>query len=171
MCFVLFLAAWVVAQEPAPNDKQPERLQQIRRMYEKLPCEILKITEPVEVTEAHAYRDGGTIGLVLTDASKTQHEFCLDGRSFDEAQAREPKYVYLGATHATHKGARRVQIRGPEEAAIYGVLLRWAQKHPKRDALLGSEEKSEFRRDITFWGTRQFLLRLEARFTELPPKE
>ncbi|MBL8796157.1 MAG: hypothetical protein JNM56_19810 [Planctomycetia bacterium] len=140
-----------------------------RAKYRKQAAEVLKIVEPIKVSDVFYYKDGGTIGIEITDAKEKKHLFCLDGRFLptqDEPNNQGTRNLYLGAAHPTQAGARKVDMRGAEESALYGVLLRWADQHPHRAALY--DEKADLsRKDFgNLWEIRAFFLRLDARYTQ-----
>ena len=95
-------------------------------VYRDYPSDTLGITEPVEVKESAVWEDGGTTFLVLKDASGTEFKACLDGRDFGGPY----KDLYLGAVHPENDGAYSVGIAGPEEAALFAVLVRYFDAHP-----------------------------------------
>ena len=115
------------------------------------------------------YKDGGTIGVEITDAKNKKHLFCLDGRFLatkDEPNEKGTRNLYLGVTHPTQAGAKKVDMRGPEEAALYGVMLRWANAHPHRDALYNEKIDVNRKEFGNLWEIRGFFLRLDARFVQ-----
>ncbi|MCI0456470.1 MAG: hypothetical protein L0Z62_05760 [Gemmataceae bacterium] len=150
------------ATEPPrdPPQKAPDSLQAIRQKYEKLPVAPLTITEPIEVTEVFYYKDGGSVGLILTDSKKVKHEVCVDGRK------RGLFPLVLNATYPTRKGARQVDFRSPGEAAFYGVMLRWVKRHPNRDDLLDPKRDIDDPKNPSLWEVHAFFHRLEKRFIE-----
>ncbi|MCC6419780.1 MAG: hypothetical protein IT429_16220, partial [Gemmataceae bacterium] len=103
----------------------------------------------------------------LSDAKKVKHKVCLDGRVEAGKVPRGGLFpLVLGATYPTDKGARRVDFRSPEEAALYGVMLRWARAHPKRDALLDPSKELNDAQNPNLWEVREFLQCLEQRFIQ-----
>lgn len=146
------------AEAPKESPKSSENTQSVREKYEKLPCKTLAIAEPVELTKVYYYKDGGTIGLLLTDAKKVEHKFCLDGR---EGKSRS---LFVGVTYPNEQNGKRVDLRGAEESELYGVLLRWVKKHPQRDAIF--DEKKDIDSQPNLWEFRRFFLRLDERFTQ-----
>jgi hypothetical protein len=88
-------------------------------MYEKLPCEILGFAEPAKkVVEALALLDGGTMVLVLQDAKDNKLSIRFDGKL--DSKTRGSLFLATG----------RLPPRGPEESAVYGLLLRFSAKPP-----------------------------------------
>lgn len=133
-----------------------------RARHRKQSPAVLKIIEPVRVKEVYYYKDGGTIGILLTDAKGIDHPFCLDGRS---ESGRSTNHLFLGAVYPTRPGARKVPLQGPEESALYGVLLRWADQHPHRKALYDEAFDLNRKEFGNLWEIRAFFLRLDRRFT------
>jgi hypothetical protein len=162
-CF--FLALAIGRAEPAKTDPVAET----RAKHAKQSAKVLNIVEPIRVSEVFYYKDGGTIGIEITDAKDRKHLFCLDGRSLptkEEPNAKGTRNLYLGATYPTKPGAKKVDMRGPEEAALYGVLLRWADKHPQCKALYNEKADLTTKGFGNLWETRAFFLRLDARFVK-----
>jgi len=155
-CF--FLVFMSGRTEPAKRDPVTET----RVKYAKLAADVLKIAEPVKVSEVFYWKDGGSIGIEVTDAKGKKHLFCLDGRSLKENGTRN---LFVGATYPSRPGATKVDYRGPEESALYGVMLRWANKHPRREALYNEKIDLNQKDDGTLWEVRAFFLRLDGRFT------
>jgi len=146
---------------------QEESVDETRARYAKLSADVLKIVEPVKVLDVAYWKDGGSIGLVLSDANGREHAFCLDGRSLptkEHPDEQGTRNLFLGATHPTRKGAKAVARRGPEESALYGVMLRWANKHPQRVALYNEKTGLSPNEIGNLWEIRQFFLRLDRRF-------
>jgi hypothetical protein len=96
----------------------------------KLEPRTLAIAEPIEVKDVIYWKDGGSVSLRLTDNNKADHEFLM------HAWTQGP----MDITKAPRlKGRRRLMLGGPEEQELYGVLLRWADKHAQRAELLKTE--------------------------------
>lgn len=131
----------------------------IRKRFADAPCQVLKIAEPVEVSEIHYYKDGGSIGLVLTDEKKVQHRVCFDGRK------RGVFPIVFDVIYPSQPGGRVVSVRGPEESDLYRVLLRWANRHPQRPALYDESIRIDDAKSLKMWEVREFFLRLDRRFT------
>ena len=136
-----------------------DRHNAIRDSYEKRALTPLKLVEPVEVQETFYYKDGGSIGIILRDAKGAEHKFCFDGRKPGESP------LFLDAVHPSRDGAKKVALRGPEESALYGIMLRWVKRHPMREALFDENNKLSDANDMT-WEARAFFLRLDRRFTQ-----
>lgn len=151
-------AALGAAADPPAGKQDP--IQAARQKYAKHPADALKIAEPVEVTKVIYYKDGGSIHLQLTDAKKTEHKFCFDGRK------RGVFPIEVGVTYPGQEGGKVVEFRGPEEQALYGVLLRWAKKHPASEVILDEQKEIDHKKYPDLWEVRVFFLRLERRFTE-----
>jgi hypothetical protein len=104
----------------------------IREKYRGCPALILGITEPINFNEVATLEDGGTISITLTDATGTKFQACIDERDWGG-----PSDMYIGADYPTHDGATKVLRRGPEEAAFFGLLIRWCEADPERTAVYG----------------------------------
>ena len=110
-----------------------------RAKYAKHSADALKIVEPVRIAKVFEWKDGGTVGLELTDAKGKKHAFCLyspGGAGLPEKD-KKPRIVlnlFIGAAYPTDEGAKMVDVCGPEESALYGVLLRAIESHQEKDA-------------------------------------
>jgi hypothetical protein len=114
---LLLVSTLSSADEPAKPTA--ERVKLVRQMYEKLPCEILGFAEPAKkVVEALALLDGGTRVLVLQDAKDNKLSIRFDGKL--DSKTRGSLFL----------ATRRSPPRGPEESAVYGLLLRFSAKPP-----------------------------------------
>jgi hypothetical protein len=96
----------------------------------KLEPRTLAIAEPIKVKDVVYWKDGGSVSLRLADRNHAEHEFMI------HAWTQGP----MDITKAPQlKKPRRLMLGGPEEQELYGLLLRWADKHPKRAELLKTE--------------------------------
>jgi RNA polymerase sigma factor (sigma-70 family) len=101
-----------------PSKPTAGRVKLVRQMYAKLPCDILGFVEPAKrIVVAQA--DGRTSMLLLEDANNKKLAIHLLNK------LSEPQESLLLATG-------RLPPRGPEESAVYGLLLRLAAKPPDR---------------------------------------
>ena len=87
--------------------------------------EINSIEQPIDITDVLYYRDGGTIGVVMSDAAGKKLKFCLDRR----IGKKKPYPVFWGATHPTIRGAKKIAIAGHEERVILKNLQQWVRDH------------------------------------------
>jgi hypothetical protein len=161
----LFLALMTGRADGVKKDPVAET----RAKYAKQSAEVLKIVEPVKVSNVFYWKDGGSIGIELTDAKDKKHLFCLDGRflpSKEQPNEKGTRNLYIGANHPTRKDAKKVEMRGPEESALYGVMLRWANKHPHREAIFNEKLDLNQKDHGNLWEIRAFFLKLDARFTQ-----
>ena len=145
-----------------------------RAKYTKHSADALKIVEPVKITRVFSWKDGGTVGIELTDASDKKHAFCLyspGGAGLPEKD-KKPKIIlnlFVGATYPTGEGAKMVDLGGPEESALYGVLLRAVDMHKEKDAILARNIDEKLWEARKLWGTdvlatHTFFHRLESHF-------
>jgi hypothetical protein len=152
---VLLLVEPALAEPEKGAARDP---QTIRAKYAKQPCKKLSISEPVEVTETLYYKDGGSIGLVLMDSKKVQHKFAWDGRE------GKPRSIFVGVDYPNEKTGRR--LGSLEEEELYGVLIRWVNRHPKRDAFFDEKKEINDEKRPSLWEFRRFFLNLDERFTK-----
>jgi hypothetical protein len=145
-----------------------------RAKYAKHSADALKIVEPVKISGVFGWKDGGTVGLELTDAKDKKHAFCLyspGGAGLPEKD-KKPRIIlnlFIGAAYPTHEGAKMVDVCGPEESALYGVLLRAIDKHKEKDAILAKDIDAKVWGARKLWGTNllethTFFHRLESHF-------
>jgi len=160
-----------IAQAPPDRSKlDPARIKVVRAMYAKLPADILGIREPIRITDASRYKDGGTIGLEASDVKDKPFKACFDGRLPEEAHPDiETYHVYIGAIYPTEKGAMKVQVRGPEEAALYGLLLRWAQEQPKSAEVAALSPTEGLRSAPVLYEVHRLLRQFDERYWNEPP--
>lgn len=115
-----------------PKGPAADRVKVVRATYEKLPPTILGVKEPIKVTQCQDQKM--VHGLMFTDANGTNHYFMW---WLDKEETAGQKYDsivwvrYKGRLTLREKKFR-LPIRGPEEDALYGLLLRWAAKEKKK---------------------------------------
>jgi len=90
----------------------------VRQMYAKLPCDILGFAEPTKRFVV-AQKDGMKLTLILEDANGKKLTIHMLTKLSDS-----PNSLLL----ATGK----LSPRGPEESAVYGLLLRLAANPPEK---------------------------------------
>jgi len=115
----LAVLAWLLYSASRPTINIPD-------VYREYSSDILGIIEPIEVEKCAVWEDGGTVFLKLKDATGASFMACLDGRDWG-GPFRD---LYLGALHPADDGAYSVGIAGPEEAALYAVLVRYFDANP-----------------------------------------
>src|SRR5262245_52288541 len=103
-------------------------------------------------------------GLMFVDADDVHHHFnwWLDKRKFSNAEYDRIYWLYHKGVSGERKGKFRLAVRGPEEDALYGLLLRWAAAK-ERDKDLTPFDKS------TLKGVNGFLKKLDGRFAAEKP--
>ena len=137
-------------------DGNADPVARIRAKYIKQSADVLKIADPVRIAQTFAWKDGGSIGIELIDAKDTKHLFCMDGRFLPTKESPDEKgtrNLFIGAIHPTKPGAKMVEFRGPEESALYGVMLRIVNKHPEREVLLAKEIDEKLWEKRKLWAT------------------
>lgn len=167
-CWLVFPACGNAAE--AKKDPQTSA----RALYAKHSADALQIAEPIKISRVVTWKDGGTVGIELTDARDKKHSFSLYSASGAGLPEKDQKpnvilNLFIGATHPSHQAAKRVDVRGPEEAALYGVLLRAIDKHTEKDAILAREIDQKLWETRALWGTElfgthTFFHRLEGHF-------
>ncbi len=91
------------------------------------------IKMPIKLVWIDGYRDGGTIGATVEDASGKNIDFCID-----KIGGGDFKNIYLWAKHPNMKTANTVQlsIAGSEEKNLLKVLQSWKEANEKNSYLL-----------------------------------
>jgi len=114
-----------------------DRVKAVRATYEKVPPTILGIKEPIRVTQCADQTTPVVSGLILVDAGETYHHFdwWLDRRKVQNAEYDRIYWLYYKGISGERKGKFRLAVRGPEEDAMYGLLLRWAAAKEKEKDL------------------------------------
>lgn len=86
------------------------------------------LREPVTITEADLYEDGGTWYARLVDADGAVLEFCVDGRlcavpagGTRSAEPR-PDAIFVGARHPADAGAFALAPGGPAEQRLCAIV-------------------------------------------------
>lgn len=103
-----------------PDKPAPERVKLVRQMYEKVPPIIFELAEPLQLVKATMYEDGGTIVVDFKDAKGKPFAMILDRRI--GSPTRESMFIRFMSSSQR----KLVLLRGPEEAALYSLLLRWS---------------------------------------------
>ena len=111
-----------------------DRIRTVRKMYSHLPSDILGLKEPVKLKDAGIVFDGGTLYITLEDTDGKVLNACIGIKGSKERRYRYVySHVYLGAIHWSKPSARKVAIRGPEESALYALLIRVNKTIKKAD--------------------------------------
>jgi hypothetical protein len=120
-----------------PGGPAADRIKAVRATYEKVPPTVLGIKEPIRVTQYSDQTEPVTSILVLVDADDTYHHFdwWRDRRKFQNAEYDRIYWLHYKGLRGERKGKFRLAVRGPEEAALYGLLLRWAAAREKEKDL------------------------------------
>ena len=114
---LLLVIALHGADEPAkPSTPTVDRVKLVRAMYKKLPGEILGLAEPSKKLTVSAAFDGGSIRIEVLDAKDKKLIIGLDRKL--GTKTRDSLSI------STKDGQVRLPHRGPEESAVYGLLLR-----------------------------------------------
>jgi hypothetical protein len=116
-----------------PEGPAADRIKAVRTTYERVPPTILGIKEPIRVTQCADQAEPVVSVLVLVDADETYHhvDWWLDKRKFQNAEYDRMYWLYYKGLRGERKGKFRLAVRSPEEAALYGLLLRWATAKEK----------------------------------------
>ncbi len=124
-----------------PNEA---RVDLVRNTYSKFPVDILGIKEPITLTYASEYFDGGTIGVRVTDVNGKVFAFGMSPHNSPmqlkkKGERLEPlgAHKFLNANividgiFPSDENSRKIWRQGPEESAIYGMMLRWYKLNKK----------------------------------------
>jgi hypothetical protein len=108
------------ADEPdKPAKPTADRVKQVRQMYAKLPSDILGVMEPTKRIVA-MNKSGRELNIILEDANDKKLTIHL----------LHGPLVSMGSPLLLTSG--RLPPRGPEESAVYGLLLRLAANPPEK---------------------------------------
>jgi hypothetical protein len=120
-----------------PRDGAAERVKAVRTAYAEVPPTILQLKEPIRVTQCTEQKVPVVIGLLFADADGINHSYSwwLDKGKFQNAEFDRIYWMrYKGLAPELGQNKYRLPVRGPEEVALYGVLLRWvAAKEKAKD--------------------------------------
>jgi hypothetical protein len=122
------------AQEP--KDPAAKRVEVVRAAYAKVPPTILNIKEPIRVEQCTLQQIPVSHNLMIVDADEVYHDFnwWLDKGKFQNAAFDRIYWLYHKGISGERQGKFRLAVRGPEEHALYGLLLRWvAAKGKERE--------------------------------------
>lgn len=161
------LIVLVGAPGPAVADSKSDRVEVVRRTYRPVPMEILGLTPPLRLFHADFDFDSErTRFIIFEDATGKRMHAALSGERTDEFPNAPEHYgskrLLIGYGGSINSG-RRVLIRGPEESAVYGLLIRWFEN----PVLLNEKENNALRPQIL--GSAEFFLRaLDHRYAQSP---
>lgn len=132
------------ARAEEPKGAAADRIKVVRASYEKLPPTILGFKEPIQVKQCQKQNIPAAFNLVITDA-ESAHNFnwwLEKERSANKEYDRIEWISYKGEPFKTPRDAKwlRLATRGPEEDALYGLLLRWAATKEKEKSLSARNE-------------------------------
>lgn len=134
ICIVfLFVVSLTHAVAGDAKDPAPARVKIVRATYAQVPPKILGIKEPIRVTQFTHQKVPVVIGLTFTDAAGTNHQFSwwLDKKKFVNAEYDRIYWLHYKGFNALGAKKFRLPVRGPEETALYGLLLRWTAAKEK----------------------------------------
>jgi hypothetical protein len=116
-----------------PKNPAADRVKVVRATYEKLPPTILNIKEPIRVEQCTLQKVPVSHNLTLVDADEVYHSFnwWLDKGKFQNAEFDRIYWLYYKGIAGEREGKFLLAVRGPEEDALYGLLLRWAAAKEK----------------------------------------
>lgn len=160
------LIVLVGASGPAVGDPKNDRIEMVRRTYRPVPTEILGLTQPLKLFHADMDFDSErTRFVIFEDAAGKRMHATLSGKRTDEFPNAPEHYgskrLLIGYGGSIDSG-RRVLIRGPEESAVYGLLIRWFE-----NPVLLNEKNNALRPQIL--GSAEFFLRaLDHRYAQSP---
>jgi hypothetical protein len=120
------------AEEPK-DGAAADRVKVIRAMYGQVPPTILQLKEPIRLTQCAEQRVPVVIGLLFTDAEGTNHSFSwyLDNKKVQNREFDRLYWTRYKGSDPLGENMLALPVRGPEEVALYGVLLRWASAKEK----------------------------------------
>jgi hypothetical protein len=114
------LTSWV---QPERTEKQQDSVEQ----------------PPMKLDELIVWRDGGSLGFKMSDASGRQIAFCVDGR----ASSPTCNHFFLNVPHPAQQGGRKLDLGGDEEKQLISYLQSWLDGNftqAQRTALLQQDK-------------------------------
>ena len=156
---VLVLFDGRVDAEAAPS---ADRVQAVRKTYAQVPATILDVAEPITLGYSDMLFDGGpTMFVNFEDAN---------GKGFCATLSRPTKDPFpekyrdsplqIGQANKIASG-KPLLLRGPEEAALYGLLIRWS-----KTKTLTRPDEPHFPKRNLYWADH-VLVALDFRFGQV----
>ena len=127
----LLVTLALASADPEPAEEQlTARTRSVRSTYSPVPPDILGVSEPVNLVSASVFFDSldvGTIYVVFEDARGITFNVSIDGSGRGTFPEKfKDSEMMPGERNSIHTSSGLL-LRGPEEAAIYGLLIRWSQ--------------------------------------------
>jgi hypothetical protein len=104
--------------------------------------EPTELVEPVDVTSTEVYLDGGTVGVLLTDAHGTQLAFSLAGMRW-EGDPHVGRGLYLGKMHFKGAEVGPLPRGGETECAILRLLRAYLEREWSPEELSQLEQAKQ----------------------------
>lgn len=126
-----------------PSDPRADRVKVVRATYEKVPPTILGIKEPIQVKQCQKPNVPASFNLVITDTDNVHwFNWCLEKERYANKEYDRIEWTRYKDGAPLPKDARwhRLAVRGPEEDALYGLLLRWAAAKEAAKSLSARDE-------------------------------
>lgn len=165
---LLTVAAAAMGQLPFARAPWDERSAAVHAIYSSISPEILGVTEPITIVNAGRPEPPGALFVRLTDANGKKLLACIDTRLRAPGDTLGQALVYFGVEHFDDPGAIAVIQLGPEESALYGLLLRWASSRPTYEDLLRVPEEQRTAEQANTFGALMFLRLLDFRYVPIP---
>ncbi len=90
----------------------------------------LQITTPLTLKEVLKMKDGGTVGVKMSDSNGNNFSFCIDGR----VEVKPPRKIFFGAIHPSEEGAKELAISGQDEKNLLKILKIWRAENSNEKA-------------------------------------
>jgi hypothetical protein len=135
------LGRGVRAEEP--KDPAADRVKVVRATYEKLPPTILGIKEPIQVKQCQKQITPAAFQLIITDGDNVHwFSWWLEKERYARREYDRIEWTRWKDGTPMPKDIKwhRLAIRGPEEDALYGLLLRWAASKENVKSLSAHDE-------------------------------
>ena len=124
----------------------------------------LLLQPPLTLVELRRWKDGGSLGFAIRDATDKRLSFCIDSQIESDTVGR----WYLHATHPTHEGAKLVEEKNQTEHALKSALRVWVSQHydeAEQSKLAISEWSDKIAENETLfnaWTIMKLLSRMKA---------
>jgi hypothetical protein len=143
-------------------DEAADRTKLVRATFQEASPAILHAKEPIRITQCTFQDEPKVIVLTASDAANAtiRFDWYLDVKTSN----REPDHFYWMHRKGISEGMYRLAPRGAEEAALYGLLLRYVATQEKAKELRLFDQ--EMLRAV-----KTIVGKLDERFGEVPTLE
>ena len=102
---------------------------------------VPRLSPPVNLVELHVWRDGGSLGFVVSDQSGTTISFLVDGKINSTTKG----YIFLNTVYMDKAKGIQLPLGGKEESQLLSYLSSWLDSNFDRKKLDALFESPDFR--------------------------